>query len=171
MANHQYDSSSGTSCCPYFNSLVTKGTLFTNYDAVSHPSLPNYLAMTSGGTDGKSGTDSIVGGEITLENIFHQLSTAGLAWASYEEQLPSACYRGSSSGTPPHDEGLKHDPAMAYHDVADTTLCEHVVPYTQMPSTLPIFSFITPDECDDMHSCSAATGDGWLKANVPTILS
>jgi len=171
MENHEYGSIIGNSCCPYINSLVTKGTLFTNYDAVSHPSLPNYLAMTSGGTDGKSGTDSIMAGEINLENLFHQLSTSGLVCGSYEEQLASACYRGSSSGIPPHDYALKHDPAMAYHDVADTNLCDNVVPYTQMPSKLPAFSFITPDECDDMHSCSAKTGDDWLKANVPTILS
>jgi len=171
MENHEYDSIIGNSCCPYINSLVSKGTLFTNYDAVSHPSLPNYLAMTSGGTDGKSGTDSIVAGEIHLENVFHQLSAAGLSWGAYEEQLPSACYRGYSSGTPPHDYVLKHDPAMAYHNVADSTQCAFVVPYSQIPSTLPVFSFVTPDECDDMHSCPAATGDDWLKGNVPKILS
>ncbi|MGH9423627.1 MAG: alkaline phosphatase family protein [Thermoanaerobaculia bacterium] len=30
---------------------------------------------------------------------------------------------------------------------------------------------MTPNECNDMHSCSIATGDAWLKKYVPAILA
>lgn len=34
---------------------------------------------------------------------------------------------------------------------------------------LPAFSFVTPNACDDMHSCPTSTGDAWLKTWVPVI--
>jgi acid phosphatase len=48
------------------------------------------------------------------------------------------------------------------------------VPFTQfhgdLTRGLPRFAWITPNECNDMHSCSIATGDAWLKAWVPRII-
>ena len=56
MENHEYGSVAGAASAPYLNrTLIPSGTLFTNYYAVSHPSLPNYLALTVGGTCGKAG--------------------------------------------------------------------------------------------------------------------
>src|SRR4029077_12740928 len=86
LENHEYSSIVGSPAAPYLNRiLIPKGRLFTNYHAVSHPSLPNYLAMTSGSTDTKRGTDSISAGEIGANNLFHQLSAAEVSWASFEE--------------------------------------------------------------------------------------
>src|SRR5207244_1096349 len=36
--------------------------------------------------------------------------------------------------------------------------------------TLPNLAFVVPNQCDDMHSCSIATGDAWLATNVPAML-
>src|SRR5262249_42887494 len=36
--------------------------------------------------------------------------------------------------------------------------------------TLPSFSFITPDLCDDTHDCSVTQGDRWLADWMPRIL-
>jgi acid phosphatase len=171
MENDEYGSIIGNACCPYIASLVSKGALFTNSVAVTHPSLPNYLAMTSGGTDGRTGTDDVTAGEINVENVFHQLSVAGFSWGAYQETMPSACYKGAFAGSSPGTYALKHDPAMAYQNIATTSLCNQVVPYSSIPSSLPNFSFITPNQCNDMHSCSTVTGDRWLLANVPSILA
>jgi hypothetical protein len=35
---------------------------------------------------------------------------------------------------------------------------------------MPQFAFITPNVCHDMHDCSTATGDDFLKRRVPAIL-
>src|SRR5206468_2203706 len=37
--------------------------------------------------------------------------------------------------------------------------------------TLPKFSFVTPDLCNDMHDCSVQTGDAWLQSWVPQIVA
>src|SRR6266550_6092783 len=165
MENHEYSSVVGSSGAGYINRrLIGHGKLFTSYDAVSHPSLPNYLAMTSGSTDGKQGTDSITAGEISRNNLFHQLARAGIRWRVYEESLPSACDRAVVAGTSPGFYALKHDPAMAYADIANTRLCRRVVPFSRLdPTRLRKFSFVTPNECSDMHSCSISTGDRWLR--------
>ena len=34
---------------------------------------------------------------------------------------------------------------------------------------LPAFSFVTPNACNDMHSCPTSTGDSWLKTWIPVI--
>ena len=172
MENHEYGDIVDSAEAPYINhTLIPAGTLFTNYNAVSHPSLPNYLAMTSGSAGGKAGTDSIVPGEIHAENLFHQLSGSGIAWRAYEEALPSSCDHSIFAGSSPAYYALKHDPAMAYADVAGTSLCHQVVPLTDLrASDLPPFSFVTPDECHDMHSCAVATGDAWLGEHVPPLL-
>lgn len=172
MENAEYGDVVGAAEAPYLNdTLIPSGTLFTNYDAVSHPSLPNYLAMTSGSTHGKDGTDSILAGEIAGDNLFHQLAGAGVDWRAFEETIPSTCDASVSAGSAPGTYELKHDPAMAYADIAATSLCHNVVPLSALdPSALPGFGFLTPNECSDMHSCAVSTGDAWLHAQIPPLL-
>src|SRR2546430_13144180 len=118
--------------------------------------------MTAGSTYGKDGTDAVSAGEINADNLFHQLSSAGVSWKVYQEAMPNSCFTGSFAGSSPSTYALKHDPAMAYQDIASGAQCRNVVPYTQLhPADLPAFSFVTPDECHDMHSCSVSTGDAW----------
>src|SRR6266852_3896207 len=42
--NHSYAQVIGSGSAPYVNSLVSKGALFTDSHAVTHPIEPNYLA-------------------------------------------------------------------------------------------------------------------------------
>jgi hypothetical protein len=170
MENREYGSLIGNPCCPYINSMVEQGTLFTNFYAETHPSLPNYLAMTSGSTGGKVGSDDIRAGELDVENVFHQLTVAGLSWNSFQENMPTACYRGETAGALPFAYALKHNPAMAYGNVASTSLCNLVVPATGI-GLLPNFSFITPNQCYNMHSCPPRSGDDWLRANIPALVA
>ncbi|TMD16815.1 MAG: hypothetical protein E6J07_07290, partial [Chloroflexi bacterium] len=52
MENHEYGSVIGRPDAPYVNKLAATYGLATNYFAASHPSLPNYLALTAGSTFG-----------------------------------------------------------------------------------------------------------------------
>jgi phosphatidylinositol-3-phosphatase len=172
MENHEYFQIVGSSSAPYINrKLVRKGRVFTDFHALTHPSLPNYLTMTSGSTQGKEGTDTVSAGEIHADNLFHQLSKAGISWRSYMGAMPRRCYKPFLAGELPHDYELKHDPAMTYRNIAGSGLCNNVVPLRFLPGgVLPRFSFVVPDQCDDMHSCSIETGDNWLAAHVPALL-
>src|SRR6185312_9092725 len=114
---------------------------------------------------------------LTVDNIFRQVRTAGLSEKSYEESMPSNCAQTGSGLYQP-----KHNPAAYYTGGSDRQACQSDdVPLGTLSSgalvsdltnnTLPNFSFITPNMCDDTHDCSTATGDKWLQQWVPVILN
>ena len=173
MENKEYDSIIGSSDAPYLNKLANQNVLLTEAYAVSHPSLPNYLALTGGSTFGITSdcTDCNVKGK----NIVDELEGHGISWKAYMQSMPSPCYRSASAGTSPNDYAKKHNQFMYYNDIRNRPKrCNKIVPFTQFPkdlnSGLPQFAWITPNECKDMHSCSVQTGDSWLKNLVPKIL-
>lgn len=172
------NSSITASSAPYLSSFAANGRNFTNFFGVTHPSLPNYLAFASGGTQGKSGTDSIRPGEINATSVWDQLSAAGVTWKVYQEDMPSTsapCQGNSYTGTDSGRYALKHNPATPFAPVfTNSNKCVNVVPLTRLDFSnpqLPQVSFITPNLCNDMHDCSVATGDNWLKARVPALLN
>jgi acid phosphatase len=171
MENHEQSAIVGSSSAPYENSLIRRGRSYTNYFAVSHPSLPNYLAFASGSTHGKT-DDNVTAGEFDGPTLWTQLTGAGIPWAVYEESMPSPCFTQYSAGSSPGDYALKHDPAMPFRSIAsDPSACDRVQPLTRMdPNKLPPVSFITPNECSDAHSCALSSGDTWLAQHVPALL-
>lgn len=173
MENKEYEQIIGSPDAPYLNRLARRKVLLTQEYAITHPSLPNYLAITGGSTFGITSdcTDCNVKGR----NLVDQLEADGISWKAYMESMPSPCYKGSSAGTSPNDYAKKHDPFMYFNDVRnDAARCKKIVPFTQfhgdLKRGLPRFAWITPNECNDMHSCPIATGDAWLKAWVPKII-
>jgi hypothetical protein len=166
LENHSYREIVGNHNAPYLNDrFIPSGKLYTNYWAITHPSLPNYLAMTSG-TTSHCRTDTCRPGRFTTNNVFHQLMNAGMHWRAYQEGMPSRCSRRDSGryvvrhNPPPYYRDLKHRPCP----IAD-------VPYpATLPSWLRAFTFVTPDACHDMHDCSVRVGDRWLRDHVPAFL-
>jgi acid phosphatase len=163
LENKHYADIVGSSNAPYIQSLIARGTLYTNYEAAPG-SLPDYLLNTSGLSGSTSGSD----------NIFHQLQTSGVSWGEYEESMPSTCYTGSDTGE--YKKG--HNPAVYYKDItSDPSACANVLPYTAFdPSHMRAFSYVVPNMADDMHdgankTAQIAAGDTWLAANVPAMLS
>jgi phosphatidylinositol-3-phosphatase len=168
--NHEQTSIAGSPDAPTFNRLAHRYATLTNYTAVAHPSLPNYLALVSGSTQGVSSdcTDCIV----RARNLADTLEAAGMTWKTYAEDLPYAGFTGGSAGR----YAKKHDPFLYFQDVAGSPARRRrVVPFTRFArdlarSRLPDFSLVIPNLCDDMHDCSVATGDAWLKAHVVPLL-
>ncbi|MFL5736206.1 MAG: alkaline phosphatase family protein [Actinomycetota bacterium] len=172
MENKMYSSIIGSASAPYLNHLAKRNVLLTRYFAVSHPSLPNYLTLTGGSTFGISSDCTTC--FVDAGNLASQLSVHGISWRAYMQSMPSPCYKGASSGTLPYEYAAKHDPFMHFLDIRNTSLCNRVVPFSRFSSDLanglPSFSWISPNECYDMHSCSIAKGDAWLHQWVPKIL-
>ena len=52
MENHGYSQIIGNPNAPYTNQLAASGNLATNYFAIAHPSLTNYLEMVGGSNFG-----------------------------------------------------------------------------------------------------------------------
>ena len=168
--NHEASSIAGNPDAPTFNALARRYATLTNYTAVAHPSLPNYLALVSGSMQGilSDCTDCVV----QARNLADTLAAAGKTWKTYAEDLPYPGFTGGSSGR----YVKKHNPFLYFGDVAGSRARRNrVVPFTQLApdvarGRLPNFSLIVPNLCDDMHDCSVATGDAWLKAHVVPLL-
>jgi len=160
LENHSYREVIGNRQAPYINRLARHGALFIHSRAVAHPSEPNYLALFSGSTDGI--TDDSCPLRFTAANLGSELIAAGKTFAGYAEALPRAGSKVCESG----DYARKHVPWINFTNVppADSK------PFSRFPARhyarLPTVSFVVPDLCHDMHDCSVATGDAWLKAHI-----
>src|SRR5205085_6030901 len=88
--NHEYTQIIGSSAAPYINSLANQYGLATNFKAISHPSLPNYMELTSGSNQGIT-TDCSPGSGCSsgAPNIFSELEAAGKTWKAYQEGMSS----------------------------------------------------------------------------------
>jgi hypothetical protein len=184
--NESYNSIVGNSQAPYLNQLIAQGKLFTNYTAVASGSTPDYLAMTSGLTTASSPPSP---------NIFQAIDATGgaLAWKEFMESSPGNCAQGTSADIPGTAVPLytaSHDPDYQYR--ASTTCSTNDVPMTTStfnPASLPDFSYVVPNQCNDMHTlpgngaaCPAyfgsnsgtsliSMGDNWLASVVPQLLA
>ncbi|MDH6576011.1 putative Ig domain-containing protein [Kitasatospora sp. MAP5-34] len=151
----------GNSNAPYFNQLANSGANFTNSFAIEHPSEPNYLDLFSGSNQGV--TDDSCPHTFSTPNEGAQLIAKGLTFTGYSENLPSAGSTVCTAGTSGY--ARKHNPWVNFSNVpaADNQ------PFSAFPTDftkLPTVSWVVPNLCDDMHDCSTATGDSWLKAHL-----
>ncbi len=166
--NHSYSDIAGSSSAPYFNSIASKCGVATNYHNVTHPSLPNYVAATSG-TAGLQPFYPDCTPSTTCSSSGPSIFGQGEAWKAYAESMPSNCDP-SDSG----DYAARHNPPAYY--TALTGCSANDVPYSQLATdlagnALPAFSFITPNLTNDMHDGTIAQGDAWLSTHLPTILA
>lgn len=170
--NKEFDQVIGNSHMPHFNGLSKQYTLLTRYYAITHPSLPNYIALISGDTFGIDSdcTDCFVNARC-LPDL---LEADGRTWKTYQEGLPSAGFKGSSSGR----YAIKHNPFLYLDAIRnDQTRCgRSVVPLTQLDvdlkeSSLPDFAFVVPDLCHSSHDCELKVTDAWLERIVNLIMN
>jgi hypothetical protein len=162
MENKPYNQIIGSSAAPYENQLANQCGLATNYSAVAHPSLPNYIAATSGSTQGITDDNPPSSHPLSANSIFGQISNSG----SFQESMPSKC-----DLTDSYPYAVKHNPEAYYTSVRTACAANDVALGGFNPNALPAFSFVTPNMCNDTHDCSVATGDAWLQNFLPGLLN
>jgi phosphatidylinositol-3-phosphatase len=167
--NQEVDDVLGSSDAPTFNRLGSQYATISNYTAVAHPSLPNYLALVSGSTQGIDSdcTDCIVAGR----SLADTLAASRKTWKTYAEGLPRTGFTGASSGR----YAKKHNPFVYFRRNVTPARLQRVVPLSRfLPDVrgrrLPTFSLVIPDLCHDMHDCSVSTGDTWLASFLKPLL-
>ena len=154
--------------------LARRCGLATEYHAIAHPSLPNYLAMTSGSTHGIRSDCQPFQCPIRGPNLFTQVTRHGLRWRSYAESMPRPCYRGTTSLY-----AARHVPAVYYTRIR--ACGRHVRSLGRLGSGrlhfalhsghAPALMFVTPNLCNDAHDCPLARGDAWLARWIPMIVA
>jgi phospholipase C len=145
----------------YIHALAKRGMLFTESHGVTHPSLPNYLALFSGSTQGV--TNDSCPHTFNSDNLASSLLDAGFSFATYSESLPK-------TGDPVCASGAyqrKHNPAADWQGTRlDAGLNRRFADFPRDFSRLPTVSFVIPDQNNDMHDGSFEAADQWLKMRI-----
>jgi phosphatidylinositol-3-phosphatase len=160
MENHSLRQILGNPNAPFLNRMARRYRVATRFYAVRHPSLPNYLAMISGSTQGCRSDDCRPGYRGTT--LARELSRHGLRWQGYFQGLPRRGYTGDDRG----NYVRHHNPFVYFRSVTSRARQRrHIRRLRALPRSLsrpPAFSFIVPNNAHNMHSSSVATGDRWL---------
>jgi len=177
--NHGYNQIVGSENAPYINQLAREGMLFTNSEAVTHPSQPNYLVLFSGSTQNVDGDACLAGKDpYTTPNLGAALLKAGYTFKGYSETLPRMgfldCAYQEKEG---YNYARKHNPWSDWQGSKENGLPDSTnQPFTDFPSDfhkLPTVSFVIPNEGNDMHNidldgdtAAIKRGDTWLKDHI-----
>jgi phosphatidylinositol-3-phosphatase len=163
--NHSFEQIIGSPAAPFLNHLAAHGTLLTQYYAVTHPSLPNYVALLSGRTPIENDCH---GCTFTGPNLVDQLEARHISWAAYFQGIPGPCSAVADAGA--YTEAV--DPFMHAADVRDhPSRCDRVLPFGRFQADLaagrlPTVVFVMPDRHHEMHSGPVRVADAWLRRLV-----
>jgi acid phosphatase len=141
----------------------------TDYRALTHPSLPNYLAIAGGSTFGVHDDSGPSAHHIAGPSIFDQAVARHRSARVYAESMPGSCVL-SAAGR----YAVKHNPWTYFSDPASRRGCrQHDVPAGTTAQgalhddvargRLPAVGLVVPDICHDGHDCSLTTADDWLR--------
>jgi hypothetical protein len=159
--NHDYNQILGSSAPPsYFKTLAGECGSASDFTAAFFPySLPNYLAATSGSTDGISG-DCVPSPRCQTgsPNIFSQVGPFG--WGARSQSTPAPCYKANSGEYVP-----RHVPAVYYTRIAHSTCLANASHLPLEPSTIHRrFVWVTANLLNDMHDGTEAQASAWLES-------
>ena len=164
---------------PYLFGLSKTYGYATDWTAIAHPSLPNYLAIAGGSTFGVTDDrnpdahDSAIG---QARSVFDQALDAGKSAGTYAESMPSTdnC-RLSNYVTDAGSYAVRHNP-WAYFPASRSRCRSLDLPLDGFAAAakgdaLPNVGFLIPNTCDDAHDCPLPTADAFLARTLPDVLA
>jgi phosphatidylinositol-3-phosphatase len=161
---------------PYLWHLARRYGYASDWSAITHPSLPNYLAIFSGSAfNDPPDCGPGPGCAYPAPSVFGQALALGKTARSYEESMPSPCDR-SDGGT----YAVRHNPwayipgeaaACRSGDVPAGTPSGGALASAVQAGTLPNVGLITPNLVNDAHDGTLGQADAWLRQWIPVIMS
>ena len=154
---------------PWTAALADRYGYATTYHAMTHPSLPNYLAIAGGSTFGVQTTPT----RAATRSAARRCSGA----RSGRQHRPPV-RRGDARHVRDHAGGgvrRKHNPWAYFVD--ERADCDRYdVPLDDLApdaraGTLPGAGMVIADMCHIAHDCPLATADAWLKTEVAPVLA
>jgi hypothetical protein len=168
--NKEYGTVIGNPDMPNFNQLANDYTLLTQFYAVTHPSLPNYIALIAGDTHGI--TTNCADCYVNAPSLPDLIEASGRTWKSYQEDMPEPCYQ-----TDTDKYAKRHNPFVYFNPIRlDAARCaRNVVPLLTLAEdalagALPNFIFITPNICNSAHDCTLDKTDAWLGKTLTALV-
>jgi len=162
---------------PYLAGLASRHGRTTNYHAITHPSLPNYLALTAGSTFGVRDDNYPSSHHLPGKSVLDQALSHGMTAKLYAESMPGNCTLVSTGSY-----AVKHNPWAYFSGAAERRDCRHHDVPMGTPAagaltrdiaagTLPRVGVAVPNICHDAHDCSLGTADHWLHGWLPKIFA
>lgn len=188
MENHDWSSIKGNPAAPYINDtllpMASHGEQYFNPPSL-HPSEPNYVWLEAGTNFGIFDDNGVTSNhQASINHLVTLLDAAGVSWRGYFENTSgSVC---PLTDLPPyvvhHNPFAFFDNVTGTNDSYDPYCIDHLRPYSELAGhlsndTVARYTFITPNECNDMHDACAPLndpvrqGDTWLSTEVPKILA
>src|SRR5947209_10379733 len=153
----------------YMTQLADLYSFSEGWASITNPSQPNYIAILGGSTFGVSGDGNHPNlNHPTMVDILENTSKTWKAFA--EDASGSGC-----SLNPPRGED--HFPFLSYTTIRNNSArCANLLPGSSNEVISAFnagtnFIWLTPNDCNNMHSCSVATGDAWIQSWVPNLLT
>jgi len=155
----------GRSPAPAINAIALEYGYASHYDAVAHPSEPNYVALVGGDTFGIHDDGAFTTNAVDAPSVAAQLDAAHLTWKGYYEDIPAPGSLATRAGL----YASKHSGFLNFTGVQhDAKRAEHLVGFDQFEgdtasNRLPNFALIVPNLCNDMHGAmgSDVPSDCW----------
>ncbi|MCP3381000.1 alkaline phosphatase family protein [Bradyrhizobium sp. CCGUVB4N] len=156
LENENYSDIVGSSQAPYLNSLIAQGMLLTNYNGVTHPSQPNYIALFSGSTQGITTNGNFPQLPASVPTLASTLAASGYTFGGYAETTADP----------------ERQPWIHFANSASTAHDFSAFPQTAAGfANLPTVSYVSPNDADNMTPTSdngggIPAGDAWVQANL-----
>lgn len=153
---------------PFLWSVARRYGYATAWRGITHPSLPNYLAIFGGSSfNDPQDCDPSPGCTYPGPSLFGQALAHGETARAYEESMPQPC-DGSSSG----NYDVNHNPWAYFpgerascraHDVPAGTPAGGALATAARAGKLPVIGLLTPNLLADGHNGTLAQADRWLR--------
>lgn len=161
---------------PYLAGLANQYGQTTGYRAVTHPSLPNYLALAGGSTFGVIDDLPPSSHPIRQVSVFDAAIAAGGTAKTYAEAMPGPC-----AAEPVGRYAVKHNPWAYFSSHISRDHCRRfdlpmgdpgngALRHDVDIGALPTVGLLVPDLCNDGHDCPLSTADNWLRRWLPVIM-
>ena len=154
---------------PWLNRIAGRYGYASRYHGLTHPSLPNYLAIAGGDMFGVTDDGPPSEHPIRGASVFGRAIRAGRSATTYAEGMTSRCQQ--------VDGGrylVRHNPWTYF--TSERRLCRrHDVPVRRLggdvtAGDLPRVGLVVPDACNDGHDCSLGRADTWLRRHAGPVL-
>ena len=166
LENKGFNTIIGSDSAHFINSLIKKGTLFTNTYAITHPSYPNYVNFFAGAPNGVTNDACINNSTLATPNLYTILKDVGKSFAWYSEDLPTTGSKICIS----KNYVAKHNPTTIFTNVPDTVnkrFADLPADYNQLENVV----CISPNLVDDMHNGTIKQADTWLKKHLGKLVN
>jgi phosphatidylinositol-3-phosphatase len=156
--NHSYRQILGRSApASYFTTLAHECGQATSYRGLRFPSLPNYIAATSGQLSITRDCTPAPGCESGAPSIFGQVGSSH--WQGLAQSMPHPCTLKNAGLYVP-----RHMPAAYYTRPKVRGACRaRLVPLGSRPTLGAAFTWIAPDLRHDLHNGTIAQASAWLQ--------